>query len=470
MAMILAAALAPLILLALACSESDSGGTPDGSAETPAASVATSATSATSAESSASAVAASAADSVGRSPARRDRDAPPIAPPIAPPVAGGEGARGQGERVAIAPGQSIQAAVDAHPPGTQFVIEAGTHRRQSVVPKPGNAFVGERGAILDGEHETEFAFHIGRSPPFPDGVTIRGLVIRHYAPPVQRCAVEAKIDTRRISTGWVIADNEVRDNATCGISAGRRTRVLRNNVHHNGQIGIKAAGDSALIEGNEIAFNNHRKAFAYGFEAGGTKFTNTRWLVVRNNHVHDNWGSGLWTDINNIHTLYEGNRVEDNAAQGIFHEISYDAVIRDNVVRRNGFDRPRSAAFYGAQILIAHSANVEVYGNTVETGATFGNGIMVIQQKRSDHPGPYGPHELRNVHVHDNTIIMRATGRTGIAQDVGDVTVFTRRNVRFERNSYHLGTNARPFAWMNGRVTAAEWRGAGQDAGGVFKP
>ena len=59
---------------------------------------------------------------------------------------------------------------------------------------------------------------------------------------------------------------------------------------------------------------------------------------MRDNHVHHNEGPGLWTDIDNIHTLYEGNLVEHNANVGIFHEISYDAVIRNNIVRDNGLE------------------------------------------------------------------------------------------------------------------------------------
>jgi hypothetical protein len=31
--------------------------------------------------------------------------------------------------------------------------------------------------------------------------------------------------------------------------------------------------------------------------------------VVRGNYVHDNNGTGMWTDTNNIHTLYEDNLV-----------------------------------------------------------------------------------------------------------------------------------------------------------------
>jgi PKD repeat protein len=50
----------------------------------------------------------------------------------------------------IYPGEDIQAAVDANPAGTEFLIKAGVHRLQSVRPKSGNTFTGEPGAIMSG--------------------------------------------------------------------------------------------------------------------------------------------------------------------------------------------------------------------------------------------------------------------------------------------------------------------------------
>ena len=92
-------------------------------------------------------------------------------------------------------------------------------------------------------------------------------------------------------------------------------------------------------------YNNARFAYSMDFEAGGTKFVKSDGLVARGNFVHHNGGPGLWSDIDNIRTLYEGNRVEDNAREGIVHEISYSAVIRGNTVLRNGLRVPVSKTF-----------------------------------------------------------------------------------------------------------------------------
>jgi hypothetical protein len=53
----------------------------------------------------------------------------------------------------IPPGASIQAAVDANPAGTSFLLKAGVHRMQQVNPKNGNVFTGEPGTIVSGARE-----------------------------------------------------------------------------------------------------------------------------------------------------------------------------------------------------------------------------------------------------------------------------------------------------------------------------
>ena len=53
----------------------------------------------------------------------------------------------------IQPGMSIQAAVDANPPGTSFLLKAGVHRLQQVNPKSGNSFTGEPGTVVSGARE-----------------------------------------------------------------------------------------------------------------------------------------------------------------------------------------------------------------------------------------------------------------------------------------------------------------------------
>jgi len=214
-----------------------------------------------------------------------------------------------------------------------------------------------------------------------------------------------------------------------------------------------------LVESNEIYFNNRAKYFTR-WEAGGAKFVATTNLVVRGNYSHRNDGPGLWTDIDNVNTLYENNTSSDNELMGIYHEISYDAIIRNNVVRHNGFGYPDWIA--GAGILVAGSPNVEIYGNLVEGNA---DGIGAAQQNRGT--GRFGPYEVWNLWVHDN-VILNTTGWTGMVEDVGNTACFTSRNNRFEHNDYQLGLSPLAFTWMDRELTELEWQGYSQDVSGVF--
>jgi hypothetical protein len=55
------------------------------------------------------------------------------------------------EGVGVSPGQDLQAAINAKPAGTTFLIKAGVHRLSKyVTPKNNDQFIGEPGAILNG--------------------------------------------------------------------------------------------------------------------------------------------------------------------------------------------------------------------------------------------------------------------------------------------------------------------------------
>ncbi len=377
--------------------------------------------------------------------------------------------------IPIYPGQSIQTAVNANPAGTAFVLKPGTHWQQRVIPKSGNAFVGESGAVLDGQGVTSYAFSKGPAP-YPSNVTIRGLKITNYNPPTQTATVDAGGHApSEGTTGWIIDGNEVSYNNEYGIRIGNSTRVINNNSHHNKRLNIAGTGNNTVIEGNEIAYGNYLNSFNTNFEAGGTKFAATDGLVLRNNYVHDNQGVGIHVDGNNINTLIEQNRVINNASEGIAIEISYATRILNNTVTGNGWTDPRNRYSYlwNAGIGIHASPNVEVAGNTVSGNYA---GIVAIQQDRNSDLANYGPHVVQNFYVHDNIITQNNLPRTlnelsvgaGIATDTGDLRIFTSQNNRFVNNTYYMGVNPRPFAWMNGTRTEFDWRGYGLDVGGIF--
>ena len=296
------------------------------------------------------------------------------------------------------------------------------------------------------------------------GVGIDHLTIEKYASPAQA----GVIGFTGPGPDWVVRANDIRWNHGLGIRIGDGMQVLGNLIHEQRQLGLGGSGDHVLVQGNEIAFNN-TAGFGAGpqSEAGATKFVATDGLIVRNNFSHHNHGPGLWTDIDNINTLYEDNRVEDNDWRGIFHEISYAAVIRGNIVRRNGFRLPGvGGAFEGSGILVSNSPDVEVVGNVVEDNL---NGIMAREDDRGS--GDHGPYDVVNLFVHENTVRQTDGGRAaGVTDTDPRANPYLRSaNNRWVGNTYVVGPDTR-FRWAPNRdVGRSEWEAAGQDSASVFR-
>ncbi|MFC4859083.1 right-handed parallel beta-helix repeat-containing protein [Actinophytocola glycyrrhizae] len=276
----------------------------------------------------------------------------------------------------------LSAKTEANPPGTTFWLARGVHTLGdgefgSVEPKDGNTYLGAPGAVLDGRGVNKYAFVFHATD-----VTIRGLTIRRFAAPPNEGVVN-----HDSGDGWVIEDNTVEDNDGAALMAGARQVVRGNCLRNNGQYAINAYKDGELtdlvIEGNEITGNNTDdwEARIPGCGCtGGVKFWAVDGADIRGNWVHDNRGAGLWADTNNNDFLIEGNVIEGNDGPAIFYEISYNAVIRDNTLRRNnivegrefadGGDNFPSAAIYlseagGDPRVPARTDKIDIYDNVL---------------------------------------------------------------------------------------------------------
>lgn len=296
-------------------------------------------------------------------------------------------------------------------------------------------------------------------------VVISGLIIEKYAIPPQMGAV----GDQSPGDAWIVLNNEIRWNHGAGVNVANGALVANNYIHHNGQMGMAGHGSSLVFSNNEVSFNNWA-GFDAGWEAGGAKFAQTVNLTVTRNRSHDNNGLGLWTDIDNIGTLYDGNVLINNDGGGISHEISYRAVIRNNVLISNG--PPTCSWLWGGQIQVQNSRDVEIYGNTVTVGTSgCGNGIVLVEQYRGT--GAYGPYVVSNAYVHNNVITcLGANGTTGAVQDTNNPDIFgLGYSNRFNANTYFVPdiTKAR-WAWANSYRTWSEFLGFGHEAQGTVMP
>jgi parallel beta-helix repeat protein len=360
--------------------------------------------------------------------------------------------------VDIWPGQPIQNNVNTHPGTTTFCLRAGVHYLTgSITPKTGNTFVGEYGAILDGStwssaDSTQAAFRAHNENI--DYVTIRNLVIRRMPQKGIHAFYWLTPDH------WTIEYNEIAENKT-GILFPDHSMVRNNYIHHNydnptatdpgrrggGYVGYYAS--YTTFENNEIAYNGKEQ-----------KVMESQYVTFRNNFVHHNQADGIWYDGGNPNALVEGNRVEDNARNGIFYEASNGSIIRNNTIRRSG----------DTGVFISTSQSVEIYGNTLENnfraityfincGALVGRDI-----------------DLQNVSARDNTIRVGTQSgafATGMSY-TGDctptqVTTYHNgsKNLRFTHNTYYVpSVNAWYWLW-NGMKQWFQWQGVPQDVDGT---
>ncbi|MFB7633175.1 right-handed parallel beta-helix repeat-containing protein [Streptomyces sp. NPDC056149] len=344
----------------------------------------------------------------------------PVARVCAEPAAGPT--RAPAGAVAVDPAVvgDLAAKTKDNPPNTTFWLRPGRHRLApdryaQVIPKEGDRYLGAPGAVLDGRKENQYAF--GGSAR---NVTIRYLTVRRFVAPQNEGVVN-----HDSADGWVIEHLTIRDNSGAGLMAGAHQRVRANCLRDNGQYGLNAYRNGGpfsdlVVEGNEIVGNNtgdwERRRPGCGC-TGGVKFWAVNRAEVRGNWVHDNRGAGLWADTNNNDFRIEDNVIEANDGAALIYETSYNAVIRNNTIRRNNWVEGRRAADRGddfpfATVYLSESGGeprvrartdrIEIYRNVLENNW---NGITLWENADRFCNSP------ANTSSGDCTLLVRDTGR-----------------------------------------------------------
>ncbi|RAG85619.1 right-handed parallel beta-helix repeat-containing protein [Streptacidiphilus pinicola] len=351
------------------------------------------------------------------------------------------------------------------PPHTTFWLRPGTHtlkpdRYAQVVPKEGDVYLGAPGAVLDGRKVNAYAF----SGP-ATGVVIRDLTVQHFvAPPDEGVVNHDSAD------GWVIDHATVQENSGAGLMAGAHQQVRDSCLRANGQYGMNAyKGTGALtglvLEGNEITGNNtddweHRRP-GCGC-SGGVKFWAVNGADVRGNWVHDNRGAGLWADTNNNDFLIEDNVIEANDGPALIYEISYNAVIRNNTIRRNtwvegrayadrGDDFPYGSVYVsesgGEPRIPARTNKIDIYGNLLDDNFS---GITLWENADRFCNSP------ANTSSGDCTLLVKSAGscvRPGIAAaPLYDDCRWRTQRVDIHDNRFVLGADAAECPGSCGRM------------------
>jgi hypothetical protein len=409
-------------------------------------------------------------------------------------------------------------------PGATFWFAPGVHTfgddiYGQIIPGNDTTFIGAPGAVLDGQNLNLYAF-----TQQARNVTIRYLEIRNFG----TGASNNDEGTVNSSAGenWTIEYNYIHDNDGAGVMIGSGNTVRYNCLKDNGQYGFNAYHKlgvrNVVFDHNEVTGNNQddweSRREGCGCTGGG-KFWDTRGAVVTNNWVHDNLGTGLWADYNNSEFLFEGNYIENNDGVGLFYEISYNFMIRNNTFKRNAIvtGRPRAERgdpFPSGAIYISESGGdaragaqyvqSEISGNYFENNW---DGVVLWENAdRFCRPGeasdttnncPFFERSwgtrfrTQNISVHDNEFrVDKAAigctnarcGRMGLFSQYGShpanspylgnviqQAITFEQNNRWFGNAYHGPWRFVPFD-MSSNISFATWQAGpyNQDAGSTF--
>jgi hypothetical protein len=254
-------------------------------------------------------------------------------------------------------------------------------------------------------------------------VTIKGFVMKHAANKAQVGAL-----TNSGYANWTVENNKLSNTSGVNVTINNATggKIINNEISYAGQLGIGGnRSPGLLIKGNKIHHNNNL-GFSCGWECGALKVAHATDNILEDNESYENFGYGLWCDIECVNTTFRRNRVYDNANKGIVQEISGSAKIYDNRIWNNGFGY--TVWGWGAGALSQNSDNVEMFNNILAWNA---DGMGVISQgSRSDNPS------ASNNSTHDNFIAQdKGYALFTLGDSLGANNTFTNNKVYLQGNA-----------------------------------
>ena len=325
-----------------------------------------------------------------------------------------------------------------------------------------------------------------------NNVTIQYLTVEEFADMYPYGAIGGPHGVNALTQGanWTVENCEVMLNHGMGVRVGYSIHILNNYLHDNGEIGIggglgmpsapatQSTNSGILIQGNVINHNNYAH-FNPGFGAGGFKVGGVSGIVLRDNTIQHNEGSGIHFDADSGNGLVDGNTITDNSdSDGLGQEISYGvSTFRNNVVLRNG--ARLNSHNSSNQIGVHASSGVNAYCNVMEipSGAGIGGWAIGAANRGSSQYPPYQYRATTGNFFHHNTVIWDAgaSGDVGFFQyDPANQPNFFADNTPPDYNTYHLSSpSTAHFIYDNNntrrnkRKTFAEYQAAHADVHGT---
>jgi parallel beta-helix repeat protein len=284
--------------------------------------------------------------------------------------------------VELTPADSIQTAVDTHPPGTTIRLEPGTYAQQVIIYKDGVTLQGEGGAkkvhvvppLGPGSLCGMVGICVANLGPAPHNVRITGLTVENFS--------EAGI-------------------MMFGADA---TRVDNVRALNNGGYGVFGLGTTGTRITDSLATGNHEAGFYIGESSNAN-------ALIRDNDSHGNGIGVFFRDSRN--GRIEGNNLKDNCAGVVILNTSPgagDVKVTDNTASHNNASCPPGDGppISGIGVAIVGADHITLRDNKIEhndTGAVFpvpSGGIVLL-------PGGVGPTFSNHVTAKDNRVRHNAT-------------------------------------------------------------
>lgn len=288
--------------------------------------------------------------------------------------------------VTVTPGTDLNTVTVNNPAGTTFYLLAGTHtvggaspgEFSQIIPKTGNTYIGAPGAVFSGRDVCRFAF-TGQATD----VTIKYLEVIDFT-----CGLNEFVINHDTAARWTIQFCNVHDNMGAGVGVGTDTVIDHCWLHHNQQYGFSSYSPPLVSKANSVTnmtihhceiSHNGTRSLEYNPDgtptwaglSGAGKCWDTNGITITDNWIHHSVHVAVWADTNNVHTHIENNLFEDNDAEAIFYELSYNILIRNNTFRRNAIFKGKNWAGRSDNFPISAVYLSEAGGDAAVTPATY---------------------------------------------------------------------------------------------------
>lgn len=201
--------------------------------------------------------------------------------------------------------------------------------------------------------------------PSTAGSKLRGIGVRRYAGNIQFSnrakpgQINASSGARGLEFDQVVFTQGAGNGLfIAGANGNQATGIaIKNSLFaSNGGSGLAATRLDGLVLENNIFFNNNNEKPNIDDVNGsyaGSKITYLTNSTIKNNLFQNNYDTGFWCDLVCDNNSIVGNMARGNTLQGLYYEISTNAIITSNVSYGNGQ--------YGIKV---SGQNVKVYNNT----------------------------------------------------------------------------------------------------------